>query len=718
MSRKIFILLLGAVITAGLAAQAVAEHYNFTSLASELVTGRASNVVMSGTTGFELSGYGVTALDLTEPAIPVVLGKTYTPGLSYTGDMYGNYLVIADADYLTIVDVSTPAWMWITGQVKLPATCRDLTVAGNYAYCAVENSGLAVVDLNDVYNPQVVATLALSGMAYQIDAALGRVFVAIGTAGMVIVDVTNPLLPVYEGSVDTPGLATGVAVHADSLLVAVADGTQGVALIDVNSFTNPVLLISLPTLARAVDVTFGALFAAVSELDTDGDGALEFVNYIGQNIGNYRTAGGPLTTTLSGNLALICQQNAGIEIVDITDPASPDSLTTYMEPAGGPRSLVRVGNLAYVANYDAGMTIMDMTTLTAPVTLATVPTSLWCYDVAVVDTYAYAMDFNGTLNIIGISNPSAPNLISTYMMDEGTRSMVYNDSYLYVGKYNAGLFNGILTYNLVGTAVTLLDIDGIAADVKGITVQNGKLFASATDSGVYIYDLTNPVNPAFLGRYATTGRARMTAVNGNNLYVAAEGQGLVVLDITDPANPVLVGTPYSFDGEQAMGVTFSDNKVFVAHHIGGVTVLDVTDPANPVWFGRTNTPSESYEAFVWDESHMLVCDTYSLEVYEMTVVGVIPNPGSQTPETFTLRGTYPNPFNATTMISFALPISGRVELAVFDAMGRNVAQPFSGNLEAGEHQIPFNAEALTSGVYFLHVSSPWGEQSGKMVLLK
>ncbi len=71
--------------------------------------------------------------------------------------------------------------------------------------------------------------------------------------------------------------------------------------------------------------------------------------------------------------------------------------------------------------------------------------------------------------------------------------------------------------------------------------------------------------------------------------------------------------------------------------------------------------------------------------------------------TFNLRQNYPNPFNPSTKISYTLSYNSTIKLDVYDAIGEKVYELFSGNQEAGEHEINFNASGLASGIYFYRI---------------
>jgi hypothetical protein len=94
------------------------------------------------------------------------------------------------------------------------------------------------------------------------------------------------------------------------------------------------------------------------------------------------------------------------------------------------------------------------------------------------------------------------------------------------------------------------------------------------------------------------------------------------------------------------------------------------------------------------------------------------NDAAVTPNKFSLSQNYPNPFNPTTTITFNLAKSGYATLSVYNVLGQKVATLVSGNLNAGSHQINFNASNLSSGVYFYRLESDNNTSIKKMMLLK
>lgn len=95
------------------------------------------------------------------------------------------------------------------------------------------------------------------------------------------------------------------------------------------------------------------------------------------------------------------------------------------------------------------------------------------------------------------------------------------------------------------------------------------------------------------------------------------------------------------------------------------------------------------------------------------------------PESMTLSEAVPNPFNATTEISFRLPEATNIDLSVYDLMGRKVQTIVSGEKDAGKHRVQWlgkdhSGNDMPTGVYFYRITdAETGESITKsMVLLK
>ena len=75
------------------------------------------------------------------------------------------------------------------------------------------------------------------------------------------------------------------------------------------------------------------------------------------------------------------------------------------------------------------------------------------------------------------------------------------------------------------------------------------------------------------------------------------------------------------------------------------------------------------------------------------------------PADFVLYQNYPNPFNPSTTIRYGLPNRSDVTLAVFNALGQQVAVLQKGELDPGYHEVKFDGAGLASGVYMYRLQA-------------
>ncbi|MBE2219880.1 MAG: T9SS type A sorting domain-containing protein [Ignavibacteria bacterium] len=97
---------------------------------------------------------------------------------------------------------------------------------------------------------------------------------------------------------------------------------------------------------------------------------------------------------------------------------------------------------------------------------------------------------------------------------------------------------------------------------------------------------------------------------------------------------------------------------------------------------------------------------------------------SNIPTVYRLSQNYPNPFNPVTKINYDLPKDAKVNIVIYDILGREVKRLVNNELKtAGTYIIDFNASNYASGVYFYRIEAeePGGNKfvdSKKMVLIK
>jgi|GEM_PF-1968630 len=97
--------------------------------------------------------------------------------------------------------------------------------------------------------------------------------------------------------------------------------------------------------------------------------------------------------------------------------------------------------------------------------------------------------------------------------------------------------------------------------------------------------------------------------------------------------------------------------------------------------------------------------------------------GEQVPDVYYLRPNYPNPFNATTIISYSLAKAGPMRLTIYDILGRRVQTLVDQEMSAGKHAATWDGtdihgNTVASGIYFYRLKAGDLAETKKMILMK
>jgi hypothetical protein len=149
----------------------------------------------------------------------------------------------------------------------------------------------------------------------------------------------------------------------------------------------------------------------------------------------------------------------------------------------------------------------------------------------------------------------------------------------------------------------------------------------------------------------------------------------------------------------------------------GEVIAVYFDIESPLWLSNPDDTTDVINFTVYSMNDPTVKIEGSVDLY-LSVTDVPGGPGSSLPDGFSLSQNFPNPFNPTTTIAFALPSGSQTNLQIVDILGRIVESRDLGYLNAGDHRIEYDASSLASGVYFYRVVTESGSLARKMVLLK
>lgn len=258
--------------------------------------------------------------------------------------------------------------------------------------------------------------------------------------------------------------------------------------------------------------------------------------------------------------------------------------------------------------------------------------------------------------------------------------------------------------------------------IRSIALIPGMNYADSANAIKHSYFFTSrsssPVNPSTGGIAIWTGGYDRQP----SLYTAKQ--------VTDVAGDLSLGT-YTYYGITAdssgnLYVCRADSgykwvKIF---QIVGTFATEIghlpskTDPNNP---DPKGAPFQGPTAVSLspDEKTVYVADQSSRQVFVFTrTVTKVDEGQPLQPYHFALRQNYPNPFNPTTVISYELEKTGRVNLNVFNVLGEKVATLIDGVQSAGIHSVSFDGSGFPSGIYFYSLQSGEKKMTKKMILLK
>jgi len=106
------------------------------------------------------------------------------------------------------------------------------------------------------------------------------------------------------------------------------------------------------------------------------------------------------------------------------------------------------------------------------------------------------------------------------------------------------------------------------------------------------------------------------------------------------------------------------------------------------------------------------------DMYSAPQEDTSPQSDSSTPAKFNLYQNYPNPFNPATTIRYDLSGPGKVNLTIFDVLGRELQTLVDARQVSGSYSVTFDGKDLASGIYYYFLKKGMKTQVRKMILLK
>lgn len=666
-------------------------------------------------------------LDISDPSSPEIVGEYLTEGYVYDIKVRDKVVYICDGRGLLILDITDPSiplelsFVWISGGTSA------LALDSSFAYVITVSGTMSVVDISYIHNPFLRGITSAGGeWPAFVEAKNGYVYIGnTEWPDLTIIDATNPdTLSNSYFQIDGFGFSSFLK---DTLL-----------FIGVNYFSYDLKIYSISN--QAEPKLIGQVELSIAD-----------------RIGEIEVAENDDITYITGT--------GGIYSIDITDLSQPVILDLYKKNTQRGASVLALTQNTLVASYYSEVCLIDVSDPDSLMLQSFFPTGGFAQKIELKDSLAFVASGLAGLWILDVSNPEKPKTISNVNTDGYTSDLVVEDTLAYLVNYAA--------YSPSDTSIGLwiIDVSNIYKPVilshlrrnpNSIT-KSGNLILltqSSTPASNYILeiiDVANPYEPFSLGVFQANYNPHNTAVKDSFVYLATSNRGLRIINISDPYFPTEVG--FFNDSTFLVGIFVKDNFAY-ADRTDTLFVLDVSNPTEPVILGRMGRSYGSFEGidlFVeggflyWTEWDLGVVDISNPEnPIQVTIfsgksrgIGVAAKEdkiffADQNQGVWILRNNlvtevkedkpiipgywlfqnYPNPFNPVTIIGFEIPKREKVMIEVFDLLGQKVKMILNEEMEKGEHKISFNANDLSSGIYFYRMITGETIVTKKMVLLR
>ncbi len=280
----------------------------------------------------------------------------------------GKLAYLARNDGLAVFDVADPAVPEQIARLSLPAT-QGLTLDGDRVYLAGGSHGLHVADLSIPDRPSLIATHDTPGRVLDVRIRGKYAFLADHRQGLTVVDLSRPDRPQTAATVPTRGEVRAVALRGD--LLATAEGTAGIRLFDVSRPQAPRELRAPRFDERVRDVEFVGELLLVAGGRSISAYRLPNTNR-GEPLpaGRYETEENAEFLSVSGNRVTASIGGTRLALLQLPGSGELRADATVRLPGGIYVGRVDiVDGLAFIASGRRGLSIVDVSVEGEPVVL-------------------------------------------------------------------------------------------------------------------------------------------------------------------------------------------------------------------------------------------------------------------------------------------------------------------------------------------------------------
>jgi len=249
--------------------------------------------------------------------------------------------------------------------------------------------------------------------------------------------------------------------------------------------------------------------------------------------------------------------------------------------AANPFSITIRGRYGYITNSTGTLQVVDLSNPQAPSIISTFG-SQGMFLVDVEGDYAYSA--NGTsvnFQVFDVSNPTAPVTVGSLNIGAGAASLDVVGRYAYLGLTNGNFIVVDVSNPRSPRQVGTLAIGG---NSNGLVAQGEYVYLANQSAGqLRIINVSNPTAPVLTGSVAGATDIFGVKVRGRYAYATTQGTNpgrLYIFDVANPAAPTLTSTFISPFGGTLTSVDIMGNLAYVGG-IGQIQVIDISNPAVP-----------------------------------------------------------------------------------------------------------------------------------------
>jgi hypothetical protein len=530
-----------------------------------------------------------------------VYGNSYARGVTVVGDRA--YVGASEAG-LAIYDVVDPANPVLLGVADTPGACETAVVKGNYAYVADRHTpGFCVVDVTDPSVPTVVGTAGTGSSPFYIEVAAIKpdtVCVLDYSYGVRLIDVSDPTSPDFYGGIANYGFPRGLDVEGPYLYV-----TNG----------SDLRIYDMTVAIEPDQLATHTLYGATGDVDVVGDHAyivcrndgLQIVDVSDpespQDMGHFAIPTDDFTTEfidvhVVGDLAFLKTSGStgpGLRIVNVADPEAPylvNSLGLAYQNFGP--GLFVAGNHAYVSAENFGLFVADVSNTASPAIISSyVEQTFWPQAVAASGDCAYVLDQLFGFRVMDLNTTPAPTLLATVDLPGSAEKVVLDGGLAYVADGAGGLqifdIADPYTPGIIGSVAPFGDQDDV-------DVQGSFAYLASPTRGLQVVDVSDPTNPFLRAEVNPPGSATGVAVDGNYAYLACQFNGLQVADIANPDAPTIIGELDIWGWPENLKI--ARDHAFLCTMEDGLYIVDISNPAAPESVSTLITPGLTWDVVV------------------------------------------------------------------------------------------------------------------------